>query len=403
MRIVCVGAGPAGPYFAILTKLRDPDARVTVLERNPAGVTFGWGVTFSDDVLDGLYRGDPVSAAEIQRNSASWRDQVVRLGDEPVAHLGGYGFAIGRHRLLELLALRATELGVEIRYEHPVDGTAGLAGLDADLVLAADGANSKLRGEHAEDFGTEIDQGINHYIWLGADRAFTEFGYGFEHTEAGWIWYYAYPFDERRTTFVVECGPDTWSGLGFDALGADDTLRALEKIFARHLDGASLLVQTKAGEAAPWTRFTWVSNRAWYHGNTVLAGDAAHTTHFSIGNGTKLAFDDVLELDRQLAANPADLPAALRGYQRERGTAVTARQQVARRSSRWFEQLDQFTELDPTTFSYALRIRGEEPPPAQAGLRRLRPGLLHRATQFAAGRWARGLISSARRRQRARR
>ena len=403
VEFVCVGGGPAGLYFAILTKLRDPSADVTVLERNAAGVTFGWGVTFSDDVLDGLYGGDPVSAAEIHRNPASWTDQVVRLADQPLAHLGGYGFAIGRHRLLELLADRAAALGVKIRYEFPVDEPAALAEFEsADLVLAADGANSRLRGWHAEEFGTASEQGQNHYIWLGAAKVFPEFEYTFTRTEAGWIWFYAYPFDDRTTTFIVECGPDTWRGLGFDALGPAECLKTLEEIFRGHLDGQPLRVQTKGDDdagPAPWTRFNWVTNRAWYHGNVVLAGDAAHTTHFSIGNGTKLAFDDVLELDRQLAAHPGDIPAALAAYQEARVAAVGARQQVARNSSRWFEQVDQFTELAPTVFSYALRTRGDASRPAPSGL----GWLLHRATQLSVGRQLRGLVSSSNRRQRARR
>ena len=402
MEFVSVGGGPAGLYFAILTKLRDPDADVTVLERNAAGVTFGWGVTFSDDVLDGLYRGDPVSAAEIQRNPASWTDQVVRLGGQPPAHLGGYGFAIGRHRLLELLADRATALGVKIRYEFPVDDPAALEEFaSADLVLAADGANSKLRGWHAEEFGTATDQGADYYIWLGASKVFPEFEYAFEKTEAGWVWFYAYPFDENTTTFIAECGPDTWSRLGFDTLGPAECLKTLQEIFAKHLGGKPLLIQARGEEAtepAPWTRFNWVTNRAWYHGNVVLAGDAAHTTHFSIGNGTKLAFDDVLELDRQLGAHPGDIPAALAAYQRERVAAVGARQEVARNSSRWFEQVEQFTELSPTVFSYALRTRGNASRPAPSGL----GWLLHRATQLSFGRAVRSMISSSKRRQRAR-
>ena len=400
MQIVCVGAGPAGLYFAILSKLRDPDAHVTVLERNPAGVTFGWGVTFSDDVLDVLYRGDRVSAAEIKANPASWEDQVVRLGNKPVAHLGGYGFAIGRHRLLELLARRASDLGVKICYEFPVDEPVALDQFDdADLILASDGANSRLRGWYAAEFGTTTEPGKNYFIWLGARKVFAEFGYGFVRTESGWIWFYAYPFDQETTTFVVECAPDTWRGLSFDTLGADEARHKLEQIFAEHLDGKPLLIQTKGSEsAAPWTRFSWVTNQAWYHDKMVLAGDAAHTTHFSIGNGTKLAFDDVAELDRQLGAHPNDLAAALAEYQRVRIAAVAARQQVAQASSRWFEKLEPYTKLDPVRFSYALRTRGELNRPAPSGV----GWLLHRATQLSLGRKARGLISAARRRQRER-
>jgi anthraniloyl-CoA monooxygenase len=402
MQILCVGAGPAGLYFAILSKLRNPEIEVTVLERNPAEVSFGWGVTFSDDVLDSLYEGDPVSAARIEANPVSWSDQLVVLQDKPAAHLGGYGFAIRRDLLMRLLARRATELGVKLLYEYPVEDPDELARVvDADLVLAADGANSRVRGWHAEQFGTQTEQGVNHYIWLGARKVFTEFCYGFEHTEAGWIWFYAYPYDQQTTTFIVECGPQTWRALGFDTLGPDEALRKLEQIFARHLDGQPLLAQTRPEDAhrpAPWLQFTWVTNRAWYHDNIVLAGDAAHTTHFSIGNGTKLAFDDVLELDRQLGAHPHDLPAALADYQRRRDEAVTARQRVARNSAHWFEQIGAYTGLDPVRFSFALRTRGEVSRPAPAGA----PWLLHRATQLSLGRAARGLITSSRRRQRAR-
>ncbi|HEY1966985.1 MAG TPA: FAD-dependent monooxygenase [Pseudonocardia sp.] len=402
MDVVCVGAGPAGLYFATLTKLRDPDASVTVLERNPSGVTFGWGVTFSDDVLDVLYRGDRVSAERIQRDPASWADQVVLVGDKPVAHLGGYGFAIGRHRLLELLAERATELGVTIRYEQPVDDLAAVLAEypGADLVLAADGVNSVLR-DAVPGFGTEVEHGANQYLWLGAGRPFAEFSYGFERTDAGWIWYSAYPFDGQTTTFIPECAPATWRGLGFDQLGPDQTLRQLERIFARHLRGAPLLMQTKPTDTrAPWARFTWVSNRAWHDGRLVLAGDAAHTSHYSIGNGTKLAFDDVFELDRQLAAHPGDTAAALRAYQSERAPAVAARQRIAGNCAGWFERLDDFlgADPDPVRVAYGLRTSGGSAAAPPSGV----PWLLHRATQYSAGRWARGQLSSAKRRQRAR-
>lgn len=402
IKVVCVGAGPAGLYFAILTKLRDPDAEVTVLERNPRGVTFGWGVTFSDDVLDVLHARDPESEAAILRDRASWGDQIVALGDRPVAHLGGYGFAIGRHRLLELLANRATELGVVIRYEYPVESLADLDGYaGADVVLAADGVNSRLREQHAEQFGTTVEVGDNYYLWLGADRAFRDFTYAFEHTEAGWICFSAYPFDASTTTFIPECGPDTWRGLGFDRLTPDQTLRSLEKIFASQLQGASLRIQTKPEESerpAPWGRFRWIANREWHHDRIVLAGDAAHTAHFSIGNGTKLAIDDVVELDRQIAAHPGDLDTALRTYQNLRTGPVAERQRIARTSATWFEHLDEHTRLDPVTFAFQLRHSWSPTPPAAAGV----PWLLHRATQLSSGRWARGRLSSAKRRQRAR-
>jgi anthraniloyl-CoA monooxygenase len=388
-RIVCVGAGPAGLFFAILAKRRDPDAEVTVLERCPEGVTYGWGVTLSEDGLDSLYAGDPKSAAEIERDLASWGDQLVCLGDQRAAHLGGYGFAIGRHRLLEILAARAVELGVRVDYRHEVTDLAELAG--ADLVLVADGAHSGLRERHAEWFGAQREPGRNYYIWLGTHRVFGEFRYAFEHTDAGWIWFYAYPFDERTTTFIVECAPEVWKGLGYDHLGPEETRASLETIFARHLDGQSLLMQTRDRETSPWLRFNWVSVRSWCHGNLVLAGDAAHTTHFSIGNGTKLAIDDVLELDRQLAAAP-DLATALQGYQRERARAVDARRRFAYNSADWFERVERFTTEHPAWFAYLLRCRGQGDGVTPGGLL----WLLHLATQLAPGRLVRGWVTSGR-------
>ena len=402
MRIICSGAGPAGLYFGILTKLRDPAAQVTVLERNPVGVTYGWGVTFCDDVLDSLYAGDPVSAAEIQRSATTWGDEVVWLGNQSPAHLGGYGWAIGRHHLLKLLAERATGLGVEIHYDHLVDAESAYDQFaDADLVLAADGVNSQLRQQFTDEFGTTIDYGRNHYIWLGTTKVFTEFTYAFERTEPGWIWFYAYPFDTSTTTFIAECAPSTWEGLGFDRLAPEKSVAELEGIFMRHLDGHPLLLQTKEQGASPWLNFTWITNRSWHRGNVVLAGDAAHTAHFSVGQGTRLAIDDVLALNRQLQAHGGtrqNIPAALKSYQRERVAAVGARQRIARHSAEWFEQVASYTALDPIRFSYALGTTRYTNSPAPAG----GSWLKHQAKQLSVGRRAQGMVSAVRRRQRAR-
>jgi 2-polyprenyl-6-methoxyphenol hydroxylase-like FAD-dependent oxidoreductase len=413
MRITCVGAGPAGLYFAILTKLRDPDSEVTVLERNPEGVTYGWGITFSDDVIDGLHASDPVTAAEIRRTPGVWRDQTVFLAGRR-AHLGGYGFAIGRHELLEILAKRARELGVDIRYRHQVTDLDEFA--DADLVLAADGHNSRIRQLHAQAhggsaFGTRTTAARNTYIWLGTDALFPEFRYVFERTAAGWIWFSAYPYRASaepgcaNTTLIVECRPETWRGLGFDTLDPQQCLVALEGIFARYLHGQPLRVECRRDQAAPWSTHTWVSNASWAHRNVVLAGDAAHTTHHSIGNGTLLAIDDVVELDRQLRVQPYP-QAAFNAYQLSRMRAVATRQRLARYSARWFEQLDRWADLDPLRFSYALRTRiqpipsppSRPTPPPPSGM----PWLLHRATQHPVGRRARGWFSSPERRHRAR-
>ena len=401
MEVVCVGAGPAGLYFAILTKLRDPAARVTVLERSPEGETFGFGVTFSDDVLDVLHAADPVSAQDIQRDPASWRNQIVVLGGQ-LAHMGGYGFATGRHRMLELLVERARRLGVTVVFDHPVESTAGLAEYaGADLIVAADGVNSRIR-DTTPEFGTEIETGENYYLWLGA-RHFPEFTYAFEQTPHGWVCFSAYPFDADTSTFIPEMQPATWKALGFDALNTHDALREIERIFARHLDGVALKAQTKTGDdpdsPAPWAQFRWVTNRSWHAGNVVLLGDAAHTAHYSIGNGTKLALEDAVELDRQLAAHPDDQDAALRAYQAASAERVTERQRISRASARWFEQLDTTAPgADPVKHAYDLRNAGNEPLPEASGM----SWMLHRATQLRAGRWARGQLSSAKRRQRLR-
>lgn len=408
MQIVCVGGGPAGLYFAILSKLREPDARVSVYERNPAGITFGWGVTFSDDVLDSLYAGDPVSAKEIQRNPASWRNQIARVAGRPTGHMGGYGFAIGRHVLLKILAKRARELGVEIYYDYLVDPEL-TEFADADLILASDGVNSAIRQRYAEHFSPSLDYGGAYYAWLGATKAFPDFTYAFEPTEAGWIWFHAYPFDAETSTFIPEATPKVWHGLGFDSLEPKEATAKLEKIFAKHLDGAKLLAQScnqtqaqtaqrvSRGIQEPWLNFAWITNKRWYHRNIALAGDAAHTAHFSIGNGTMLAFDDALELNRQLRTHP-DIPTALAGYEAVRSEATRERVALARKSADWFEHADTYLELDldPVRFAYALRNRrGPNPTDGVAWL-------LHRVTQYGWGRWTRGRVSSPQKRQKAR-
>src|SRR5688572_4221467 len=205
MRITCIGGGPAGLYFAVLAKLADPAHEITVRERNPAGVTYGWGVVFWDDLLDDLFRYDPVSAERISRAACRWDEYEVRATGKAVTHLAGYGFSLGRRELLDILAARAAELGVEISYRDELTEVPA-----ADLVVACDGAGSRIRDQHAEHFGAEIEVGRNKYIWLGTPHVFDTFTFGFEETSAGWIWYHAYPFTADRSTFIVECSPETW-------------------------------------------------------------------------------------------------------------------------------------------------------------------------------------------------
>jgi anthraniloyl-CoA monooxygenase len=394
MKIVCVGGGPAGLYFAISAKLRNRDHDITVLERNPAGVTYGWGVTFSNELLDGLYHNDPASAREIFNSPASWGNQEVHVRGTQRAHLGGYGFAIGRKHLLDILVKRALALGVDIQFQREVKDLSELA--DADLVIACDGANSRVRKLHGEHFQTGADVGRNKYVWLGTHRVFDSFMFAFEETAAGWIWFYSYPFNADTTTFIVECSPETWKGLGFDELGPDDSIKLLEEIFAHHLDGHSLMnpLITKTLGKTPWLNFTRITNTAWYHDNIVLMGDAAHTTHFSIGSGTTLAMQDAIVLADSLDSHD-DLQVALKDYAEKRRAAIADAQSAAVRSTEWFENVRSYIDQPVSQFAYSLWTRRGHYP--------LWRYQLHLATQIALLRSLRRSVSTVRNTLRARR
>jgi anthraniloyl-CoA monooxygenase len=363
MRILCVGGGPAGLYFAVLSKLADPAHEVTVLERNPAGVTYGWGVVFWDDLLDDLFRCDPVSARMLWDAAARWDEYEVRASGKSTTHLAGYGFSLGRHLMLDILARRAAELGVEIRYDDELTdpGEVAAAYPDADLVVACDGAGSRLRERDAARFGTAIDVGRNKYIWLGTSHVFRTFTFGFERTAAGWIWFHAYPFAAGKSTFIVECTPETWAGLGLDRMNAQQVCDRLQEIFAAHLDGQPLVDQRADLGGAGWLNFRRLTNERWHHGRVVLLGDAAHTTHFAIGSGTKLAIQDAMALASALAASD-DLEVALNGYEQRRKAALAPLQRAAKASSEWFERFGDYADLPPAQFAYALsNRRGEYP------------------------------------------
>jgi anthraniloyl-CoA monooxygenase len=357
MRITCVGGGPAGLYFAVLAKLADPSHDITVLERNPEGVTYGWGVVFWDDLLDDLFRYDPVSARRISEAAYQWDEYEVRASGKSVTHLAGYGFSLGRHKLLDILTNRARELGVEISHSAPCWDSPE----KSDLVVACDGAGSLLREQHADHFAPEIETGRNKYIWLGTPHVFRTFTFGFEHTPAGWIWFHAYPFADGRSTFIVECTPETWRALEFDRLDADRGTARLAEIFAGHLDGQPLIDHRASTGGTGWLNFRRITNRRWDHGNVALMGDAAHTTHFAIGSGTKLAMQDAMALADAVASGD-DLPVALERYEHRRKTALAPLQRAAAASSAWFERMPDSAGLPANQFSYALsNRRGEYP------------------------------------------
>jgi anthraniloyl-CoA monooxygenase len=392
MRITCVGGGPAGLYFAVLAKLADPTHRVTVLERNPQGVTYGWGVVFWDDLLDDLFRYDPVSARRIWDAAYKWDEYEVRCAGKTATHLPGYGYSLGRHRLLDILSERAAELGVDVRYSTDSPGRPVLP--PADLVVACDGAGSRMRDQAAEHFGAEIETGRNKYIWLGTPHVFDTFTFGFERTPAGWIWYHAYPFSRDSSTFIVECTPETWSELELDRLDATAGCARLESIFSAHLGGHPLIDHRAANGSTGWMNFRRITNRRWDHGVVALLGDAAHTTHFAIGSGTKLAMQDAMALADALSADEA-LPVALERYEHRRRSALAPLQRAALASSTWFERMPDYADLSAKQFSYALSNRRGDYP--------LWRYVLHVTTQTAATRaMLRGALA-ARRRHRARR
>ena len=355
MRIVCVGGGPAGLYFALLMKLRDPAHDITVFERNPAGSADGWGVTFGPDLLAKLYAGDPESASAIEQASFCQLSQVVDIHDVQVLHdYEGPAYGIRRNRLLAILADRAQGLGVRVEFGHEVKSAAELPA--ADLIVASDGVNSRMRLE-AGELRADEHAGANKYLWLGASKVFESFTCPFVRTGHGWIWGYAYGMGDGLSTFIVECSAQTWAGLGLDALSIEDGLPVLEKIFQRHLDGQSLLGQAQRQPGATWLNFRTITCRRWHAGNIVLMGDAAHTTHFTIGLGTALAIEDAVVLTDSLQRHPGNQEQALESYERQRKAQLLVPQSEARAAARWLENISRYTDLRPREFAALLDAR----------------------------------------------
>ncbi|MFI9802361.1 MULTISPECIES: FAD-dependent monooxygenase [unclassified Streptomyces] len=345
MKVACVGGGPAGLYLSILLKLRDPSHDVTVHERNPEGTTYGWGVTYWRALLDRLHAHDPVTAGAIEASSVRWNQGVAHVRDLTARQPGDEGHGIGRHRLLEILADRARSLGVHLDFEHEITPDAMPA---ADLVVAGDGVRSTLRARHAGHFGTQITMGRNRYVWLGTSKVFDAFTFAFVETDHGWIWCYGYGFGPDASTCVVECAPETFTGLGLHRANEADGLALLEKLFADVLDGHPLYSRPPGagGGGAQWLHFRTLTNRTWHRGNLVLIGDAAHTTHYSVGAGTTLALEDAMTLAAALHEEPS-LPRALARYEDERRRALLSVQSAARYSALWYENLPRYMQLPP--------------------------------------------------------
>ncbi|WP_068085217.1 bifunctional salicylyl-CoA 5-hydroxylase/oxidoreductase [Novosphingobium rosa] len=359
MRVACLGGGPAGLYFAISMKLRDSSHQIDVFERNRSGDTFGWGVVFSDQTVENLTANDPVSAAIIAENFAHWDKIEVGVGDRSVVS-GGHGFiGIGRKRLLQILTARAQELGVNLHFE--TEFSADLATYaDYDLIVAADGINSQIRTQNEARFEVDIQTRRNKFSWLGTTKLFDAFGFFFEQTEHGWVWAHAYRFDATHSTFIVECAPETWEALGLDTMEQADSIAFCEKLFARHLDGHPLISNaTHLRGSAAWINFRRILCKRWSFDNVVLLGDAAHTAHFSIGSGTKLAIEDAIKLAQVLSRPGLKLAEGLAEYEAERHVEVLKIQNSARNSTDWFETLDRYLGFDLPQFAYSLMTRSQ--------------------------------------------
>ncbi|KZZ23072.1 salicylyl-CoA 5-hydroxylase [Sulfitobacter sp. HI0082] len=358
MRAICLGGGPAGLYFAISLKLRQPEADVTVLERNRADDTFGWGVVLSDETLDNLEVNDPVSAREIRSHFAYW-DDIALHHKGNVIHSTGHGFCgIGRKRLLLILQERARALGVNLQFETEVKDASEYMD-DYDLVVASDGLNSRTRMEFEETFKPDIDVRRCPFVWLGTHQKFDNaFTFIFEKTDKGWIWVHAYQFDKDTATFIVECSQETFDAYGFGEKTQEETIAICEEIFKDHLDGHKLMTNASHIRGSAWIKFPRVLCEKWSHENVVLLGDASATAHFSIGSGTKLALESAISLAKHVS-DDKDLTTAFEKYEEARRLEVLRLQSAARNSVEWFEDVERYLDLDPVQLNYSMLTRSQ--------------------------------------------
>jgi len=350
-RIVCMGGGPAGLYSAILFKKALPDAAVEVFERNRPDDTFGWGVVFSDSTMGNFLEADAPSHARIVDEFYHWDDIDVHFKGQAIRS-GGHGFAgISRRKLLNILQKRAASLGVKQTFQHEIDGTDEFDG--ADLVVIAEGANSKARTRQEERFGPSIEVRKCRYIWLGTTQKFAAFTFAFEKTEFGWFQIHAYQFSKDLSTVIVETREETWAAHGLDKADVDQSIAFCEKLFAAYLGNAPLLSNARHLRGSPWLNFNRVVCRHWHDGTRVLIGDAAHTAHFSIGSGTKLAMEDAISLVRHVS-HAKDVQSGLQSYQAERSVEAQKLQNAARNRMEWFENVARYEGMEPLQFAYSL-------------------------------------------------
>ncbi|MBM7773030.1 anthraniloyl-CoA monooxygenase [Actinokineospora baliensis] len=368
MDVSILGAGPAGLYLAIL--LRKAGHAVAVHERNAPDATFGWGVVFSEETLEALRDADPQTHAEITDSFARWSRIDIRYRDEVVRSSGHSFTAIARRHLLSILRTRASELGADLRFGSELEEPP-----EADLRVAADGANSKTRQRH---FRAKVTPQGCKYVWFGTDLVLDAFTFAFRDTEHGLFQAHAYPFDERTSTWIVECAQPVWQRAGLDTATEAESIAFCERLFAEDLGGARL-----RSNRSLWLDFPLVHTPTWHKGNLVLLGDAAHTAHFSIGSGTKLAMEDAIALAASLATEPT-LDAALTDYELQRQPVVERFQQAAAESAGYFSRTAHYTGFEPIQFAVNLLTRSGRV--THANLAQRDPGLVRRIDSWFAGR-----------------
>jgi len=370
MNVLCIGGGAAGLYFALLMKKQNPAHRIVVVERNRPYDTFGWGVVFSDQTLGNLVKADEPTAKTILQAFNHWDDIDVHFKGQVVTS-GGHGFCgIGRKRLLNILQERCEQLGVELVFETDVQDDQILAETyDADLVIASDGLNSRIRTRYESTYQPDIDTRKCRFVWLGTKKLFSAFTFAFEETEHGWFQAHAYQYDGDTATFIVETPEEVWLKAGLDQMDQAQAIAFCEKLFAKYLDGNALMSNAShLRGSASWIKFPRIICKQWVHQNqisgktvpVVLMGDAAHTAHFSIGSGTKLALEDAIELANCFAQHGAKgMQAVMDAYQEVRAIEVLKIQSAARNSMEWFENVDRYTAMEAPQFAYSMLTRSQ--------------------------------------------